>query len=440
MSSNNLIEPESQINEIDYEEPKVDGVRYFNKDYDHLFQENQLHRELLNVLGLSPFDGNNSASRKQMFASHIGQSLVINGATRRRIQTGMEREYGKYTFSVKMPVDADIIRILERYPRTIGGLSPKQNPETLIIYENSDTKEIGCLNLTEYFTYHPYFGFKYKPTPALKKLRVGASIKAGTILLDSPSVVYSDNDNCSSKESRDYCYGAEMNVAFMSHPSVSEDGILVSRDVLKKFSFKTYETRVVEWGSKRFPLNLYGTKDNYKPHPEIGDPIRPDGLLMALRSYDEAFAPSEQSRINTMTVDNIFDKMVYAGGPGGKVVDIRVMHDTESALPLTPVGMEVQTNRYDEARKRYFQAIYEEYERLLKDRGNRLQLSLEFHRLVVESISVIGNQKPRGDSDTVERVTKLHRAAPLDDWRVEFVIEYETIPDVGFKLTDTHGF
>jgi hypothetical protein len=27
----------------------------------------------------------------------------------------------------------------------------------------------------------------------------------------------------------------------------------------------------------------------------------------------------------------------------------------------------------------------------------------------------------------------------LDDWRVEFVIEYETIPTIGFKFTDCHG-
>lgn len=395
------------------------------------YEQNQLYRELLGVLGLSPFDGNNSASRKQMFASHIGQTLVIDGSTERRVQTGMEREYGKYTFNVKMPVDADIIKIIELYPRTLGGNGPGHNPETLIIYEDVDTKEIGCLLINEYFTYHPYFGFRYKPTDALRKLRVGASIKKDTVLLDSPSI----------GPDGEYKYGCELNVAFMTHPAVSEDGIMISRDVLERFKFRTYETRVVEWGSKRFPLNLYGDIDNYKPHPDIGDVIRPDGLLMALRTYDEAFAPSEQSRKTTMMVDPIFDKMVYAAGGGGRVISLKVMHDPESALPLTPVGMEKQTQTYDDARRRFYQIVHDEYERLVRERKDRLQLSREFHRLVVESYSVVSSMKDksRDKQEPAERIIKLYKYNPLDDWRVEFVIEYEVTPTIGFKFTDCHG-
>lgn len=40
-------------------------------------------------------------------------------------------------------------------------------------------------------------------------------------------------------------------------PDVSEDGILINPDMLKRFSFKTYNPRVIEWGNRRFPLNLY---------------------------------------------------------------------------------------------------------------------------------------------------------------------------------------
>ena len=393
------------------------------------YEKNQLHRELLNVLGLSPFDGNNSASRKQMMSSHIGQSLVIEGSDVRLIQTGMEREYGKRTFSVKMPVDAKIIKIIDRYPQTHGYDSIKHNPEVLLIYENTDTKEIGCLSLPEYFTYHPYFGFKYKPTNVLKNIRVGSEIKAGTILLDSPAVTEDGN----------YKFGAQVNVAFMSHPSVSEDGIMICRDVLHKFAFRTYETRVVEYGSKRFPLNLYGTKDKYKPHPDVGDFVRPDGLLMALRSYDESFSPSEQGIYSTSKVDPIFDKMVYAGGPGGKIIDIRVMHDDESALPLTPIGMENHTRRYDVARRKYYQEIFDLHQKLQRERGQYLALSRPFYRLCLEATSVVNTYGHRGVDSGSERVIKHYRGVPLDDWRVEFVIEYLTVPNIGFKLTDLFG-
>lgn len=402
-------------------------------------QESQIRRELLGVLGLNPFDSYDSASRKQMFASHISQALVIEGSTERFIQTGMEREYGKYTFNVKMPVDAEIIRVIERYPRTLDSNSIGHNPETLVIYEDVTTKEVGCLSLVDYFSHHQYFGFAYKRKSAVTKLRKGEFVKKDEILMDSPSIT----------DDGGYKYGRECNVAFMSHPAVAEDGFIVSRDLLKKFRFKTYETRVVEWGSKSYPLNLYGDVNNYKVHPDIGELVRPDGVLMALRRHSETFSPVEMSVRRTREIDPIFDTCYYAAGPGeikdgkilsGRVIDIRVMHDPESTVPTTPVGMEVQSKRYNDARVRYFQEIYNVYQGLKRQRGKALLLTHDFNRLVVEAIAVLGAIKPiTNNKEAPERVSKLHRGIPLDDWRVEFVIEYTVEPTIGFKLTDTHG-
>lgn len=385
-------------------------------------QPNQLYRDLMGVNGLNPWDGYDSSSRKQMFSSHIGQTLVIKGSTERRCQTGMEREFAKYTFSVKMPVDAQVIKVIERYPRTMGADVINHNPETAVIYEDVVTKEVGILMLKGYCSYHQYFGFEYKNQPALNQVKQGEFIKAGTVLQDSPSITPDGG----------YKYGRECNFAFMSMPGVSEDGIVISRDVLKEFSFKTFETRVAEWGNKRFPLNLYGDESTYKPFPDIGDVIRPDGLLMALRSYDDNLAVVEQSIHDLREPDFIFDKLIYAAGAGGRVVDIRVHHDADNTHAATPSGMELQAEKYDRARRQFYQAILLEYNKLRKQRGDKLVLTPEFHRMVVEAISVVGDTKGK-------RVIKLYRQAPLDDWRVEFVIEYEVTPTIGFKLTDCHG-
>lgn len=47
-------------------------------------------------------------------------------------------------------------------------------------------------------------------------------------------------------------------------PNVSEDGILISSDLLDKLKFKPFDPRIVQCGSKRFPLNMYGTFEEYK--------------------------------------------------------------------------------------------------------------------------------------------------------------------------------
>jgi hypothetical protein len=397
-------------------------------------QPNQLHRELLGVNGLDPFNGTTSASRKQMFGSHITQTLVVKGGTERLCQTGMEQEYGKYTFSVKVPGDPnkgdgiEVLAIIDRYPEKIGlesmTFKPDTNPQSIIIYEDIKTKEIGMIDIVRYCSYHQYFGFSYKKQNALSNVRVGAFLPAGDILLDSPSIT----------ENGGYKYGIEANVAYMSHPACSEDGILVSRDILHKFGYQTFEERVVEFGSKRMPLNLYGTIDNYKPFPDIGDRIREDGLLMCLRTYDKNLAPVEQSIYDLMEPDFIHDKLTYVSGPGGKIVDIKIQHDNQSTQAGTPPGMEPQLEKYDRARRQFYQEIITLVTRLRrerKERGGELQLTRPFHRLCVEARSVI-----EGDQ---QRIQKLFRQAPLDDWRVVFTIQYDVIPNIGNKFTDCFG-
>lgn len=394
---------------------------------EHRHKPNQLSQKLTTVLGLTSFDPYNSASRKQMFSSHISQALVISGATEKSIQSGMEQEYGKYTFSKTIPVNADIIRVIPRYRQTIDADTIKHNPETLVIYEDAETKEIGCISLVDFHSNHPYFGFAFKNTPDRNKVRVGASIPAGTILQGSPSINKQGN----------YMYGRECNVALMSVPGVAEDGIVVSRDLLSKFSFKTYERRVVEWGSKAYPLNMYGDDKVYKPHPDIGELVRPDGVLMALRGYDEDFEAVEISINATQHLDNVFDRATYTTS-GGRVIDIRPLHDSESSVPTTPVGMEGQAMKYDEATRRYYREIIAEYDIFRRNYGDGLRLSKEFHALVEQAYSVIG-LKASGNQETSDRVTKTYRGIPLDDWRMEFVIEYDITPNIGFKLTDQYG-
>jgi len=381
-------------------------------------QPNELRRDLMGVNGLNPWDGHDSSSRKQMFSSHIGQTLVIKGATERYVQTGMEREYGKYTFSMKMPVDAEIIRVIDRYPQKLGLDTIRMNPQSVVIFEDFNTKEVGMIDLRKYCSYHQYFGFEYQQREALSRVRAGAHLQAGEILMDSPSV----------KANGGYAYGRQLNMAFMSIPGVSEDGIAICDDVLPHYRFNTYEHRVGEWGSKRFALNLYGDDENYKPFPDIGDKIRPDGLLMCLRSYDRDLSVVEQNINSMREPDFTFDKLIYAAGAGGTIVDIRVHHDpTQGYLG----GMDAQPEKYDKARREFYQQIANEYFRLKRERGDRLQLTPEFHRMVVEALSVIDNDP--------QRVIKLYRQAPLDEWRVEFTIQYEITPTIGFKLTDCHG-
>lgn len=391
--------------------------------------QNELHVEMAGIHGLNPFFPNDSSSRSQMMSSHFSQRLVIKGCQEKRIQSGLEQEFGQYTFSVKMPENGQIIKVIHRYPRGNDANSLNFNPETIVIYENDETKEIDYFSIPHFCSYHQFFGFEYKVKDTVSKLKPGAFIPKDTIFADSPSV--SDNSG--------FMYGTNMNVAFMSIPSVSEDGVMISRDKLGDLAFNVFETRVVEFGAGQFPLNLYGTKDLYKPFPDIGDYIREDGVLMMVRDYDSDLTPVQMSVYDTMEPDFIFDRATYVRGGRGRVVDIKVISNNNPNRQL-PEAMCGHIDKYARALRKFHEEIIEteralRAERRRKYREAQLKLSPRFHRLIVESLAIV-NYNP---GKIKQQLGLLFRKTPIDEYRVEFVVQYEMTPTIGFKLTDCHG-
>lgn len=394
---------------------------------------NELKTELLSITAMNPFAKHNSSSRSVMMSSHISQHLVINGLEERLIQSGVEQQFANHTFSVKMPNNGRIIKVIERYPQGIDRDSLPFNPETLVIYEIEDTKEVDCFTIPHYLCLHQFFGFEYKHTGAINQIKPGMYIGKDTKFSDTPGV--SDHNS--------YMYGANLNVAFMSIPSVSEDGVMVSEDVLDKLKFKIYETRTVSFGSTHFPLNIHGSPKNYKPFPEIGDYIndtRQDGLLMALRGYSDTLSITDMSIYDTTEVDFMFDKAVFARPGGrGKVVDIQVISNNIRDRKL-PEEMADHISKYHRAYMKYYQEIINTEVKMRYDSNrkfgfNSLRLSPKFHALLVEAYAATNQPIP----DESKPLNIQYRKTPIDEYMIKFVVEYEITPNIGFKITDCHG-
>ena len=185
-----------------------------------ILPQNQIKPELLSVCALNPFHQHGSASRNYMFANHLGQTLVVDGSEERLIQSGLEREYGKYTFNVEMPVDGQILDIIERYgvQRSINGPSIDSS-EIIVIYEDVNTNEVGMIRLPKFVSNHQYFGFRYKEQEAVGLISIGAFIPKGTVFLDSPNKTPNGG----------YKYGVNANIAYMTMPATSEDGIIIRK-------------------------------------------------------------------------------------------------------------------------------------------------------------------------------------------------------------------
>ena len=391
--------------------------------------KHKIHKEigvdLLGVNALDPYFENTSASRKAMFSTQIGQAPIVDGNTPRRIFTGVESIYGKNTFNVKLPCDATILKVIRKYPVGMGQSAIRHNPITVILYEDyyDPHKTIGVLEVPDHYSFHQEFGFQLKKDPAVwNDLAPGSMIEKGTVLAQSKAV----------RANGQYGMGLEAQVVFMSKPGTIEDGFEVSKSFLARMQARTYSTLVGNWGRKTFPLNLYGTDTHYKPFPDIGDKVRDDGMVFALREIDDDLGVAEMTPRALRTVDYGFDRPLF-GKPGARVVDVSVYHDDRVNPSYTPVGMDLQARKYYDLQVGYYQSLMDEYRRLQKRRGATLKITPELNRLLVEAQMFLPVAADR------RKLTRMHRLEQLDEWRVEVTYEKKLQADNGYKFTDLHG-
>lgn len=390
---------------------------------------NELRPDLLSTTALNPWPGNISSPRLQMFNSHLSQALVTEGRNNRRCFTGMEPKFAEYNFNIRFDTDARLIKIIDRYPQTIGKNSIASNPERLVIFEHEVTlpggervKEVDVKSCKTHHELHQNFGFRYNQVEELEEY-----IPEGTVISQSPSV----------SEEGNYQFGIETEVAMMSVPQIIEDGVVASESFCKKATTLAIETLSVSFGKKRFPLNIYGNDDEYKIFPDIGEKVNDDGILMALRQYDDDMTPILMSKKALQRLDHKYDERVHVQA-GARVVDVKVYQDTRLTGVLrgksmnTPEGTADQADKYLSADKRFYQNIINAYNTLWGGRKDSLRISPAFQRLLVEAHAATA----KGDK---ERMIRTYSGVPIDEWRVDITIEYPIVPTIGFKITGCHG-
>jgi hypothetical protein len=406
--------------------------------------ENQMVPELSGLPGTNPLFNGVSAVRNQMYGNHLGQYLVIQGAETRRFGSALDDEYGKYTYSVKMPCDAVIIKTFDKYKPTVGS-GFKLTPITSVLYQNFGTGELDLLHLPNHASYHQCFGFIYNKEKAFSKLSPGAHISEGSVILDSPNkktmMLPGDEESFTQ-----FGYGLNANVAFISYPGVAEDGLVISKSLQKRLAFTTLERRSVTWGNDEIPLNIFGDENNYKIFPDLGENLHDSGLLIALRKIREDLVMCNMDNKSLQEPVQGFDRTVYAGDKNCRVIDIKIYYSGRRLSEREMEGIYQQPIRYENATLAYTQEIVDKYNALRREanvgkNGPLVDLPMGFglHSFLSSSHSILGRKGVTADGKKYERPIMTFKQDPIRGWRVEFVIERVVYPNKGFKLTGTHG-
>ncbi|ARV77236.1 RNA polymerase beta subunit [Pseudomonas phage Noxifer] len=387
----------------------------------------EIDATLLGQLANDPFYGTVSAARGAMYASHQGQGPIMEENEPRRTMSGTEPHYAKHTFDIRFPVAATILHVVRKYPPGLGmgGDNIRHNPITTIIYEDyyCPFKTIGVIQVPDFNSLHQDFGYKYKRNEKLwDRIVPGAEIDADEVLCASTAV----------KGNGLYGTGISAETVFMSVPGSIEDGFDFNEEFLERMAPTVYGKYIGSSGQKSILLNLYGDDKIYKPYPDIGDRVRADGLIMAMRDIDENLAPAQMTARALREVDHAFDRRIY-GKPGALVKNVTVYRDSRVYPSNVPIGMDTQLNKYYQAGCRYYQQLMTIYDGLKKRRGKSLRITEELNQLLVEAQIYLPTP------DNMRKLTRMYRLDILDEYRVEVTTEHKMIPDMGFKATDCVG-
>jgi len=269
----------------------------------------EIKDELIGAQAINPFSMHVSSSRAVMQLSHMSQCVALTNGDEKLIQAGLEYQFGENTFHIQLDHDSRIVSVIKKY----SGLDVNCADATvslLVIYEDLDTGELSSVEVPYEHRTHQYYGFKYNwNMDILNSLSRDNIIPAGTILADSPAVTPNGG----------YKLGVNANVVMLNLPEATEDGIVISEAFAKKLSYKIFETRVIEFGTNAFPLNIYGDVDNYQPFPDIGESVGEDSVIMVTREYTQGLSPALNSIHDVQEFDPLFDTAYYVKAPGTKV-------------------------------------------------------------------------------------------------------------------------
>lgn len=404
---------------------------------EHHNKELEIREELVGLHSNNPFIRETSSSRGYMSSSHLSQAIPIYHGDEKIIQSGLEKQFAANTFSKKIDRDARIIKVIPRY-RGLSSNTVTVTVEHLVIVEYTDTDvgEYDCIRIPYFHQTHVEFGFQYKKNEdLLNSIKPGDVLQAGTIFADAPTV----------RENSGWALGCNANLALIGLPETAEDGMIISNELAEKMSYDVYETKIISFGSNKFPLNLYGDENNYKPFPEIGELVNPDSVLCALRDYNTELSPALCSRKDVRTYDTIFDHCTYVKGPGkvldilgekvasSQVVDIKVYTSPKYKKDVY-AGTSDMLDKYVNSLKTFHQDIIDVYEELNREhyrryKNNDIQLTPRFHRLIIESMAICGKAS--------NKLTYSFKNEPLDLYTCFITLKNRVILGIGNKCSDS---
>ena len=323
---------------------------------------------LEHILGkglMVPFNNINAGARKIMSGTHRDHIFPLMNSESAIIETGYEDRFGDLSSSI-IKSDNDY-----RLVAKISKFSFAPNHHYYLILEDMHNKRIECVERISYAPVTESYGYLYNNS-YMDSLQLGSIIPKDTIV--RKSLAY-DNDNIRSD-------GINLNVAYMALDKNMEDSVILSDVAAGRMTSPLIKPVEIMINENDIPLNIYGTGEQYKCIPDIGEDIK-DNILIALRKEKKEEALYSQSIERLKQVMMSDEKFTL----NGKVIDI----DIECNNP------ENLNNYYNSQFKMYYEELMRMSNEIVTTitpyQANGYDLSYDTKKLFATSKQIInGNQ------------------------------------------------
>lgn len=375
---------------------------------------------------LNPFPQHTSAQRLTMMSTHITQHQIIFGCEMPKVFTGFEKQVGEYERDIPTRKnDVLVLAVIPRYSNVFD-FSNNKSPYYSIVTKDLVTGEIDAFELSRYT--HCSEGYGY-----MNRWLNVENIAPNTIISKEDKLVTSP-----AHTDFRYCQGVNLKVAYMSIGQVTEDALVVSKSTAKKLASMGIGSAVIKIDADQIPLNLYGDDTNYKFFPDIGETVRDDGVLCAIRKPTAESIIFDTYEPNTRRI-NLHDIIINAP-VGAEILNVEVIVNSRKKDSLSSRYFD-QLNKYIAASNFYHNKIWKAYLEYCK-RPN-VKASQHFNNLVYTSLGKLLLNGESIDGSIFSRnrtpVTPTCKKEPIEFIYINITYRYTHTLQRGFKLTGRYG-
>lgn len=240
---------------MDYFEEKIEEAQQRIPTMEHMLGKG------LNL----PYVNTNSGPRKIMSGVHRDHILPLFLGEKAITETGYEIRFGDESSSIE--TTSEDYRVVAK----ISKFSFSPNHDYILVLANDNTKELSMTHRISYEHSTESYGYLYNNS-TIDSIEVNQYIPKNTIL--KKSLAFDEYMNRKD--------GANLLTCYMSLDQNMEDSIILSDAAALKFTSPLIKTVRITINENDIPLNLYGTDENYKCIPDIGEDIK-NSTLIALR-------------------------------------------------------------------------------------------------------------------------------------------------------------